>query len=56
MRTFLAIAVVAVALGLAGQAQAQWIGGQIGNFTFWSNGSTGQTVTCTRVGNYTFCN
>ena len=46
----------ALALCLGGTvAQAQWTGTSIGQNTFWHN-NTGQSVTCTRIGNNTFCN
>ncbi len=35
---------------------AQWTGSQAGSYSYWNNYSTGQRVTCTRVGQYTYCN
>jgi hypothetical protein len=37
------------------QMPQSWTGNQVGNSTFWS-GSNGGSVTCNRVGTFTFCN
>ena len=37
------------------QAPQSWTGNQVGGTTFW-NGSNGGSITCNRVGTFTFCN
>ena len=51
----LALAVIAGGSAMASSANAGWMGNQIGNFTYWNNSSTGQSITCTHIGRHTFC-
>ena len=52
-RIILAIAILA-ATTIA--AHAQWTGSRVGNNTYWNNSRTGQSTTCSRVGNTVYCN
>ena len=54
-RLLAATAIALCLVGFSGYAHAQWTGTSIGNNTFWHNNSGG-SVTCTRIGNNTFCN
>jgi len=40
---------------VASTANAGWTGNKIGNFSYWNNTSTGQSFSCQRIGQFTYC-
>lgn len=57
MRTIaIAVLVLIAVFCFAKFAFAGWTGSKVGNFSYWNNTSTGQQVTCSQVGEYTYCN
>ncbi len=34
---------------------AGWTGSHVGNFSYWNNSGTGQSITCQRIGGFTYC-
>ncbi len=51
----LTLALVTGGLAAASTANAGWTGNRIGNFTYWNNPSSGQSLSCTRIGQFTYC-
>ncbi len=49
------LALMVGGLAVASTANAGWTGNRIGNFSYWNNPSTGQSFSCTRIGQFTYC-
>ena len=49
------LALIAGGISVVSTANAGWTGSRLGNMTYWNNLSTGQTVTCSQIGNITYC-
>ncbi len=46
------LALMVGGLAVASTANAGWTGNRIGNFSYWNNPSTGQSFSCTRIGQF----